>query len=184
VEVVLDNEKKARTTLQAQLDSEKEKCSKLEKELKQVIDSLENLKTQHVREMEDLKLLHHKTLQIRLDQESEIWEAKLKEVSVRVSDKPKLRVDIPKLANVPQPTNSVQVDRLQTVVKQLEGQISALKLQLIGSGKARDELAEEVIKLNARLDAASKQVVNMTSLESELQDLNKRCVSFLLTNFL
>jgi len=185
-----------RSRLTADLEAQQSRSAHLEQRANDVAAKLDKIKATHTRELDDAKESHQKMLRQRLEQEAESWEQKLKDALDKAkSERPKLRVDtsspqLPKdspvlngvnrqtsFASAPvSASQAVVVDRLQTVVKQLEGQVSSLQQQLISTSKARDELAEELIKLNAKSDGLTKQVSRISELETELVNLNQRYV--------
>ncbi|KAL1921986.1 uncharacterized protein VTP21DRAFT_10628 [Calcarisporiella thermophila] len=66
--------------------------------------------------------------------------------------------------------STVIVERLQSNIRYLEGQIGSLQVQLQSSNQTRDELMEELLKLESVRDAAAR----LPQVEKEMEELNFR----------
>ncbi|CAG8695156.1 TATA element modulatory factor [Rhizophagus irregularis DAOM 181602=DAOM 197198] len=68
----------------------------------------------------------------------------------------------------------MMVEKLNSSVRHLEGQVGALQAQLQMTTKNRDELADELVKLTVQMEDYSTKAEKLSVLEQQLYELNER----------
>ncbi|KAG0363730.1 hypothetical protein BC939DRAFT_226862 [Gamsiella multidivaricata] len=69
---------------------------------------------------------------------------------------------------------AVAIERLNTVVRQLEGQVTFLSEQVRTANKNKDELSDELVRVAMELEELQKQAMRVPGLEKELALLQER----------
>ncbi|KAF9436330.1 hypothetical protein BGZ76_004257 [Entomortierella beljakovae] len=69
---------------------------------------------------------------------------------------------------------AVTIERLNTMVRQLEGQVTFLGEQVRGANKNKDELSNELVRVTMELEELQKQSSRVPALEQELHLLQDR----------
>ncbi|KAG0224554.1 hypothetical protein BGW41_005049 [Actinomortierella wolfii] len=69
---------------------------------------------------------------------------------------------------------AVAIERLSSLVRQLEGQVAFLNEQVRTSNKNKDELSEELVKVSMELESLQGAATRAPALEQELKQLQER----------
>ncbi|KAF9978505.1 hypothetical protein BGZ65_006984 [Modicella reniformis] len=69
---------------------------------------------------------------------------------------------------------AVAIERLNTLVRQLEGQVTFLSEQVRSANRNKDELSDELVRVTMELEEMQKQASRITGLEQELGLLQQR----------
>ncbi|KAI8806168.1 TATA element modulatory factor 1 TATA binding-domain-containing protein [Cladochytrium replicatum] len=76
-------------------------------------------------------------------------------------------------------SSAVIIERLQSALKQYEGQMAALKTQLQMAGQSRDEMAEELVKVTNEVEESRKLGAEFERFKMEHSALNSRYLASL-----
>jgi len=192
IEYELSLSKSSNARVSAEVEMERIRAEDRERELMQLKAQLSLMQSSHERVIQELKQNEYH-LQSMLNESKEKEEKIIKELQVVTNQKKQLEKDkiaygssaaltrSPSASEFPQSSFSPSalgtlppMEKYQSIIKQKDGEISALQSQNQNLDKSRAALQEELVRVTSRLDQLTSDMTEMGDMKLRMDQLNER----------
>ncbi|RIA84042.1 TATA element modulatory factor 1 TATA binding-domain-containing protein, partial [Glomus cerebriforme] len=157
------------TQLNEEIKSLRTRIPNLEVKIEDLISELESSKETYKIALQEAEGQYRHMLRQTLDEKQEEFEQKLRSeqenklIKEHEQEKRRIKLDC-----------VMMVEKLNSSVRHLEGQVSTLQAQLHITTKNRDELADELVKLTVQMEELSIKAERLPVVEQQFHELNER----------